>query len=294
MDELARAADTTVRNVRAYQDRGLLAPPLKRGRVGIYNQDHLERLRLIGQLLARGYTLGNIQELIKAVESGHDIRQLLGLMSAIASPWSSQKPKHYNLAQLALLFGGKVHKPVLETALQLGLLQADGIGYKSNNPNILQLGVEITKAGLPLGRLLELFVEVRTELNRLTDKAVALFVDVLDKYGDALPPAEDMQKLAKLLWKIRPLVMSALESEISRSLEGSINKFIDDRLSRVISHLVENAPAEADLAEWSLGIQQQQGGQTTEGHPNGGHPDNASVSSVASDESQASVPPAKS
>lgn len=257
MDELARAADTTVRNVRAYQDRGLLAPPNKRGRVGIYNQDHLERLRLIGQLLARGYTLGNIQELIKAVENGHDIRQLLGLMSAISSPWSSQRSKHYNLAQLALLFGGKVHKPVLETAIKLGLLEADGIGYKSNNPNILQLGVEITRAGLPLGRLLELFVEVRTNLNRLTDRAVALFVEVLDKYGDGLPPAEDMQKLAKLLWKIRPLVMSALESEISRSLEGSINKFVDDRLARVISHLVENAPAEADLAEWSLGIQQE-------------------------------------
>jgi DNA-binding transcriptional MerR regulator len=256
VDELARAAETTVRNVRAYQDRGLLAPPAKRGRVGIYNQDHLERLRLIGQLLGRGYTLGNIQELIKAVESGHDIRQLLGLMSAIASPWSTQKPKHYNLAQLALLFGGKVHKPVLETALKLGLLEADGIGYKSNNPNILQLGVEITKAGLPLGRLLELFMEVRTDLSRLTDKAVSLFVEVLDKYGDGLPPAEDMQKLAKLLWKIRPLVMSALELEISRALEGSINKFVDDRLARVLAHLVESAPREADLAQWSLGIQQ--------------------------------------
>lgn len=36
VDELARVSDTTVRNIRAYQDRGLLAPPEKRGRVGIY------------------------------------------------------------------------------------------------------------------------------------------------------------------------------------------------------------------------------------------------------------------
>src|SRR5689334_12317394 len=57
VDELARAAETTVRNVRAYQDRGLLAPPERRGRSGIYTDSHLSRLRIIGQLLERGYTL---------------------------------------------------------------------------------------------------------------------------------------------------------------------------------------------------------------------------------------------
>src|SRR5438309_572599 len=36
IDELAREAGTTVRNVRAYQDRGLLPPPRRSGRVGLY------------------------------------------------------------------------------------------------------------------------------------------------------------------------------------------------------------------------------------------------------------------
>ena len=54
VDELARVSDTTVRNVRAYQDRGLLAPPEKRGRVGIYDDTHVARLKLINHLLARG------------------------------------------------------------------------------------------------------------------------------------------------------------------------------------------------------------------------------------------------
>src|SRR5919108_5204360 len=88
VDELARAADTTVRNVRAYQDRGLLPPPERRGRTGIYTSDHLARLRLIGKLLDRGYTLGNIAELILAWERGQDLRQLLGLESALTTPWS--------------------------------------------------------------------------------------------------------------------------------------------------------------------------------------------------------------
>ena len=36
IDELARLAGATVRNIRVYQDRGLLAPPRRDGRVGIY------------------------------------------------------------------------------------------------------------------------------------------------------------------------------------------------------------------------------------------------------------------
>ncbi|MDT7598572.1 MAG: hypothetical protein QOK26_649, partial [Pseudonocardiales bacterium] len=38
IDELARFAGTTSRNVRAYQERGLLPPPRKEGRVGIYTE----------------------------------------------------------------------------------------------------------------------------------------------------------------------------------------------------------------------------------------------------------------
>ena len=38
IDDLARAAGATVRNVRAYQDRGLLDPPRREGRVALYNQ----------------------------------------------------------------------------------------------------------------------------------------------------------------------------------------------------------------------------------------------------------------
>ncbi len=253
VDDLARAADTTVRNVRSYQDRGLLEPPTKRGRVGIYNEHHLERLKLVGHLLSRGYTLGNIQELIKAVENGHDIRQLLGLVSAISSPWGERKSKQFNLSQLALLFGPKAPKSILDTALKLGLLEVDGAGYKSNNPNILQLGVEITKAGLPLDKLLELFVDMRADLLRLSDRTVGIFVETLDKYGNGLPPPEDVARLAKLIWKIRPLILSALEGEISRALELSLGKFVDDRLSRVIAHVLEHAPEPEQIAEWSLG-----------------------------------------
>src|SRR6516162_7809268 len=92
IDELARVADLSVRNIRVYQDRGLLAPPRRQGRVGIYTDAHLARLRLIGQLLRRGYTFANIAELLAAWERGGDVAEIFDFESAIGDPWSDEVP----------------------------------------------------------------------------------------------------------------------------------------------------------------------------------------------------------
>ena len=42
IDDLARVAGTTTRNVRGYQDRGLLPRPVRRGRIAIYTDLHLD------------------------------------------------------------------------------------------------------------------------------------------------------------------------------------------------------------------------------------------------------------
>ena len=54
IDELARAAGTTTRQVRALQTQGLLPHPDLVGRTGYYDADHLDRLRAILRLQADG------------------------------------------------------------------------------------------------------------------------------------------------------------------------------------------------------------------------------------------------
>ena len=94
IDKLAREAGSTVRNVRAYQDRGLLPPPEKRGRTGIYTDVHLARLKIIGALLERGYTLNNIRDLLSAWEQGRDLNDILGLEVAVTS-WQNPSVPSY-------------------------------------------------------------------------------------------------------------------------------------------------------------------------------------------------------
>src|SRR6201999_3898422 len=92
--ERARLAGATVRNVRVYQDRGLLPPPRRDGRGGIYTDAPLARLRLIGQLLKRAYTFATIGELLSVWERGGDVAEILDLESAVGLPWSDEIPAY--------------------------------------------------------------------------------------------------------------------------------------------------------------------------------------------------------
>lgn len=238
IDELAREASTTVRNVRAYQDRGLLPPPAKRGRTGYYSNAHLGRLRLIGNLLSRGYTLGNIGELFVGMEKGHDLRQIIGLESAITSPWSGESPRTFTAIELVRMFGMHFNPKTLAKVIELQLLEPDGIHYRARMPNILIAGAELAKAGLPLEDLLNVIGGLRGNVERVADDLVQMVAKVLDRYGRGrLPPSEDIQKLADLVWRIRPLGMMAVESEVSRALEKSANKFLGDRVAQILEHM---------------------------------------------------------
>lgn len=83
LGELARAAGMTTRNVRAYQTRGLIPPPLRVGRRSEYTTHHLERLRAIHRARAQGATLTLISDCL----SRGDTIDLTRLPSASAHEW---------------------------------------------------------------------------------------------------------------------------------------------------------------------------------------------------------------
>src|SRR6201994_3754807 len=121
IDELARLAGATERTARLNQDRPLLPPPRRDGRVGIYADAHLARLRLIGQLLKRGYTFATIGELFSVWERGGDIAEILDLESAVGLPWSDEVPAYVTVAQLTELFGDQSTPANIARSVGLGL-----------------------------------------------------------------------------------------------------------------------------------------------------------------------------
>lgn len=243
IDELARTTGMTVRNIRAYQDRGLLPPPVRRGRKGIYNEDHLSRLRIIARLLDRGYTLSNIDELVATWEQGRDIGEILGLESAVSSPFSDEVPTYLTLSQLMKRFGNAFSGEGLQKAIDLDLIQPEGSRYRIPSPRMLHAGSELVAAGIPLVDMLDVVAHLRHNVEEAADNMVKLIAThVFDKYGDELPPSEELPELSDLIWRLRPLVEMAVLPEVARAMEKSADRFLGDRLAQVLEHLHEDHP----------------------------------------------------
>src|SRR5918995_5094941 len=98
VDELARRAGMTVRNVRAHQSRGLLPPPEVRGRTGFYGAEHVARLELIRTLQDDGFTLESIGRLLE--RSGGSSEELLRFTRAAREPFAEEEPEVLDIEEL--------------------------------------------------------------------------------------------------------------------------------------------------------------------------------------------------
>ncbi|WP_232226808.1 MerR family transcriptional regulator [Algiphilus aromaticivorans] len=246
IDQLARAARTTVRNVRAYQDRGLIPPPERRGRTGYYGAEHLSRLRIIGQMVNRGYTLASIGELIDAWEQGRDIGHLIGLETAVSSPWSDEAGGYFTLPKLVKMFGGNFDPRWLAKAAELGILRSEGAKFYAPSPRMLHAGAELVKVGIPLDQMLDVVAKLRDNVERAADEMVLLVEQhVFDRFGPGLPPDDEVPRLGETIWRLRPLVEVAVHAEVARAMEKAATRHLGDRLAYVLDHLHEAPPPEA-------------------------------------------------
>ncbi|AUM11751.1 MerR family transcriptional regulator [Ketobacter alkanivorans] len=239
IDELARACDTTVRNIRAYQDRGLLAPPELRGRKGYYFNSHLARLRVISGLLDRGYSLSSIKDLIDALENGIDLRHLMGLESAITSPWTDEEPILVPMTELIKMFGAYLTPEALARATDLDLMKPEGAMVRVRSMRTLRAGAELVATGIPLEELLDIVRMLRGNVERVANELVRLVGEhVLSNYEtEELPPQEEFPKLADLVWRMRPLAEMAVHAELARAMENAASRLLSDRLENIIERM---------------------------------------------------------
>jgi DNA-binding transcriptional MerR regulator len=235
VDQLAENAGTTVRNLRAFQDRGILPPPEKHGRMAVYGERHLQRLSLILRLQQRGYSLGSIGELIGAAEDGRAVRDLIGLDAAIAAPLGSECPAMITRDQIRHLFGlPRLPKRELERAVALKFLQPEGNHYRVGNIRLLEAAGDLVKAGIKLSDLIDIAERLRGHMQRTADDVIFRLAAVIDSYGTRIPPAEDIPRIVELINMLRRIVDNVLLAEAHRAIERSVAELYGDRLARTV------------------------------------------------------------
>jgi DNA-binding transcriptional MerR regulator len=220
----------TVRNVRGYQDRGLLPAPRREGRVGVYTEAHLARLRLIGQLLERGYTLSHIAELIEAWQRGRDLTQVLGLEQVLTDPWSDEIGDSVTSAQLGELFGA-VDEAVLDRAERLGVLQPEGDRVAVPSPRLLHAGAELAAAGIPLTAVLDLDEAIAGHAEAVAHRLVEAVATYLGPSRHAALTDDELARLAGLIRRLRPLAEMSVQANLARAMERKVRSVLGERIA---------------------------------------------------------------
>ncbi len=223
IEDLAHHSGTTVRTIRAYQDRGLLPRPERRGRANVYGEAHLARLRQIADLLDRGYTLASIKELLDAWDTGRGLGGVLGLAAEVDGPWTDEKADRITRAELEAAFGGVQDEAAVADAVALGILEPvpdSEDEFLVPSPQELAVAVELHAAGVPLSAIAGHLRELRGQVEHIASRFLEFTTEhVFARYLGPHPPTEaDAAEAASLVRRLRPLAQQSVDAELARAM----------------------------------------------------------------------------
>lgn len=245
IDELAHAAGTTTRNVRAYRERGLLPPPQKRGRVGFYDDSHLTRLRLIDILLQRGFTTAHIADFIDGWESGKDLTDVLGLQRALTEPWSvTTDTVTIPVADAEAMIGDPAQ---LQRLVEFGLARIEGDLCTFTDPKLLNGFASLAEYGFDITALLDIHERVHSAVDTISKTMIAAVKShIVDQHGDGwIPQGDEVGKVTHMLEIMRSLSVESVNSTLGRTLDTNLREQLGDYLEAAVDNTPRSARTSA-------------------------------------------------
>jgi DNA-binding transcriptional MerR regulator len=259
IDELAQTAGVVVSTVRLYQNRGLLPPPVKRGRVGYYGAAHLGRLRLIGELQDRGFSLAGIKALLDGMDRGQSLQAVLGIAGGGGagddgasdgggpSTWVREQAVTMTVAELAVhLPGMEFDAGLVRRTIALGLLEfsADGTEVVVHSPSFLRIGSELAALGLPPNVILDEYEALATETAEIAARFTEVFrVHLWEPFVNRGLPAAEVARLVGALEKLGPLAEGVVGMSLRHALQEAAERFIEAEATRLGVAIPRPGPA---------------------------------------------------
>jgi DNA-binding transcriptional MerR regulator len=223
IDDLARAAGTTARNVRAYQERGLLPPPEKRGRVGYYNDSHLVRLKLIDSLLSRGFTTAHIQDFITSWETGNDIAEVLGLENTLTERWAQGETMRVPRELVGDVLGAH-DDAVIERLVSMSLARIEGNDCVLTEPELLKGFAELRQFGFSLGHLLDVHADTELLMRQVAVRIIGEAKNqITADHGEGwMPEGDEIAVATDMLQRMRTIGTRSVQIALARAMDQAL------------------------------------------------------------------------
>lgn len=261
-EELAIKADTTVRNLHAYRDRGLLEPPERRGRHAVYNDAHLDRLQLISKLIQRGYTLANIGELLAGQARGVDVAELLGVEAALLEPLSTGLGNILTGDQLMELYGGS-DSARIDASVKVGLLEPIDPDvplperrYRVRKPRAFRAGRDLVLAGVPIDVTIAESAAISKAVQPIAHRFVMLVAEQIIREVEDPASVEattagdnaDLEdSIVKVAQRLRQLAGGVVAEELALQMDEEIRQHLGHLIDRRLAETASQDRAEADI-----------------------------------------------
>jgi DNA-binding transcriptional MerR regulator len=222
--ELAERTGMTVRNIRAHQTRGLLPPPVVRGRTGYYNEEHVARIELTREMQADGL---NLEAIRRVLDSGDgDAAAIFDFTRALRIPFEGESPEIFDADELAAIWGGTVGPDLSRRIEELGIFRALPDGrIEVISPRLQGAAAELAALGIGL----EGAVVTAEEVRRLADGVARAFIDLFvreiwEPFDEAGRPERDWPRMSEALERMRPLAADALLAMFQIAMGEAIEK----------------------------------------------------------------------
>jgi DNA-binding transcriptional MerR regulator len=238
IDQLAAAAQMTVRNVRAYASRGLIPAPRLVGRTGYYGAVHVSRLQLIRDLLDRGYTLAAVEKALlrhSSSTAGH----ALDLIHTLEEPLGEdEEPEEMTVEALSRLAGVEHDPAFLDELAELGLIRrVDDQHVLLLRPFVVRAGAKAIALGLDRASVLALLPVLAEHLRVIAQRFVDEFRGQLwAPFADAGMPEDEWPAMLESIRTLLPVASQA----VLAVFRGELDKVIDDALGEELERIVRD------------------------------------------------------
>jgi DNA-binding transcriptional MerR regulator len=223
LEQLTRRVGLSVRNIRFYTTRGLVPPPIRRGRSGYYSSDHVARLELVSELQAHGFTLSAIERYVARIPQDAT-PETIALHRTLLAPWLAELPETVSRKELSRLAGRPLTDEDLDTLNALGIVFPAKQGRFQVTVAHLSTGVALLDLGVPVEAALaaqDIFVE---HGRKIAEELTELFrTKVWPSFKEGEP--EQVREIAE---RFKPVTIAALVT----AYESAVNEQKRETITR--------------------------------------------------------------